>query len=315
MNDLEEARRPSGTISVAMVTCNGSPFVSEQLDSVAAQSRLPDELVISDDGSDDTTVGLCRAFGERARFAVHILVNDAALGPVQNRSIAMAACMGETIASADQDDVWHPDKLRRMEQSLADAAGPALVLCDGTVVDEHGRALGIGLWEAVDFDEQRRARVDQGQRSRSYSFGTSSRRLRPSSGRPWLGSPSRSHPASSPMPGWRWWRRRPRTSWPCPSGCSTTARAPASRSASDPGPRRRTVASSTTSRASFVLAHNSWPGWTRCWAGSNCFAPAFSIWSAPNILRTGAASGRWTTGSHTGDCEPPSRRRAAGGQE
>lgn len=43
-------------ISVAMTTYNGSRFLQAQLDSLATQVKLPAELVICDDGSDDDTV-------------------------------------------------------------------------------------------------------------------------------------------------------------------------------------------------------------------------------------------------------------------
>ena len=39
-------------ISIAMCTYNGAQFVTEQLRSIALQTRLPDELIICDDGSD-----------------------------------------------------------------------------------------------------------------------------------------------------------------------------------------------------------------------------------------------------------------------
>ncbi|MBW6521001.1 MAG: glycosyltransferase, partial [Desulfoarculaceae bacterium] len=42
-------------ISIALCTYNGEQFLQEQLDSIAAQSLLPDELVICDDRSSDAT--------------------------------------------------------------------------------------------------------------------------------------------------------------------------------------------------------------------------------------------------------------------
>ena len=40
-------------ITIAMTSYNGSEFIIEQLDSILAQTRQPDELIISDDGSSD----------------------------------------------------------------------------------------------------------------------------------------------------------------------------------------------------------------------------------------------------------------------
>jgi glycosyltransferase involved in cell wall biosynthesis len=49
-------------LSVAMCTYNGERFLREQLDSIAAQTRLPDELVVCDDHSTDQTVAILNDF-------------------------------------------------------------------------------------------------------------------------------------------------------------------------------------------------------------------------------------------------------------
>ena len=42
-------------ISVALTTYNGCPYLEEQLESIARQTRRPDEIVIGDDQSSDGT--------------------------------------------------------------------------------------------------------------------------------------------------------------------------------------------------------------------------------------------------------------------
>ena len=56
-------------ISVAMCTYNGARFLSEQLDSIAAQTRPPDEFVVCDDGSSDESADVVKTFAHRAPFA------------------------------------------------------------------------------------------------------------------------------------------------------------------------------------------------------------------------------------------------------
>src|ERR1017187_5313662 len=48
-------------VSVAMCTYNGARFLNDQLESIASQSRLPDELILCDDCSSDDTVAIARA--------------------------------------------------------------------------------------------------------------------------------------------------------------------------------------------------------------------------------------------------------------
>ena len=55
-------------ISVALCTFNGERFLGEQLASIAAQTRLPAELVVTDDASSDGTVALLEGFAQTAPF-------------------------------------------------------------------------------------------------------------------------------------------------------------------------------------------------------------------------------------------------------
>src|SRR5690242_1846918 len=98
-------------ISVAMCTFNGARFLPEQLESITAQTRLPDELVICDDRSADESLEIIRAFLDRPPFTVRLEINERNLGSTKNFEKAIGLCQGEIIALADQDDVWFPQKL------------------------------------------------------------------------------------------------------------------------------------------------------------------------------------------------------------
>lgn len=106
------------TISVAMATYNGARFLREQLDSIAAQTRLPDELVITDDASTDATTMVIRAFAQTAPFPVHLHQNPERIGYRANFMRAMGLCASDLIAFCDQDDIWAPDKLQRCQARL-----------------------------------------------------------------------------------------------------------------------------------------------------------------------------------------------------
>lgn len=108
-------------ISIAMATCNGARFLPEQLQSFVAQERLPDELVVCDDGSSDHTMDILHAFAASAPFAVRVERNEVNLGYVRNFEKALSLCTGDIIFLSDQDDVWLPAKLGRVEaEFLAD---------------------------------------------------------------------------------------------------------------------------------------------------------------------------------------------------
>lgn len=134
------------TISVAMCTYNGAAYLREQLDSIAAQTRLPDELVACDDCSMDATMTVLEEFARYAPFPVHLHRNEATLGSTRNFDRAIGLCRGDLIALSDQDDVWQPEKLRRLEAPFADP-DVGLVFSDADVVDEALRPLGMRLWD------------------------------------------------------------------------------------------------------------------------------------------------------------------------
>jgi glycosyltransferase involved in cell wall biosynthesis len=50
------------TTSVVIAAFNGEQFIEEQLNSIINQTVLPDEIIISDDGSQDNTVAFCRDY-------------------------------------------------------------------------------------------------------------------------------------------------------------------------------------------------------------------------------------------------------------
>lgn len=140
-------------LSVAMCTYNGAMYLPEQLDSIAAQTRQPDELIVCDDGSTDGTPNVVRAFAAQMPFPVRVHVNAENLGSTRNFEQAIGLCTGDLIALADQDDWWHPDKLRRLEEALRQRGDAGLVFSDGEIVDQHLRPLGLRLWQAARFGE------------------------------------------------------------------------------------------------------------------------------------------------------------------
>ena len=144
------------TLSVALCTYNGSAFLRDQLASIAAQDRRPDELVVRDDASEDGTPDIVRAFAARAPFPVRFERNAARLGSTRNFDGAIAACTGDLIALSDQDDVWRPDKLSTIERRFAGNLGVGLVFSDADLVDAALNPIGARLWARVGFDSRRR---------------------------------------------------------------------------------------------------------------------------------------------------------------
>jgi len=101
-------------VSIAMATFNGEKYISEQLESFSAQSRCPDELVVSDDCSTDSTLDILMRFAQKANFDVKIISNDSTVGYAQNFSRALSQCTGDIVFLSDQDDFWLPEKIEKI---------------------------------------------------------------------------------------------------------------------------------------------------------------------------------------------------------
>lgn len=98
-------------VSVAMATYNGEKYIREQLESIARQTLLPAELVITDDGSTDATLQIAEEFAGSVPFPVRIFRNESRLGYADNFLKAASLCRGDLIAFCDQDDVWMDTKI------------------------------------------------------------------------------------------------------------------------------------------------------------------------------------------------------------
>ena len=154
------------SLSVAMCTFNGEQFLNSQLASIASQSRLPDELVVCDDGSSDRTAGIVSEFSRSATFPTRLVVNDRNLGSTKNFEKAISLCQGAIVSLADQDDIWYPQKLARIEQSFLQSDEVVAVFSDADLIDDHSQPLGSHLWKAFSFKpaEQRQFKNGDGLR-------------------------------------------------------------------------------------------------------------------------------------------------------
>ena len=149
------------TVSVALCTHNGARFIREQLESIFAQTVLPDEIVISDDASTDGTLDLvARAFANRpAGPALIVLENNPALGVTKNFERAILACTSEIILLSDQDDRWTPNRAERTLAAFDHDPEVMLVHSDATLIDAKGDALPGSLFHAYAVDAATRAQL------------------------------------------------------------------------------------------------------------------------------------------------------------
>lgn len=105
-------------VSVAMTTYNGEVFLKKQLDSILSQSVKVNEIIICDDRSSDGTISILEEYSKLTNLKYY--VNTETLGFVKNFEKALNLCINEYIVLADQDDIWYPQKIEVLLNSIGD---------------------------------------------------------------------------------------------------------------------------------------------------------------------------------------------------
>ena len=149
-------------ISIAMCTYNGEAYLSDQLVSIANQTYPLDELVICDDGSTDNTLQVLDKFSKEAPFPVKVCRNEQRLGPTKNFEKAVSLCRGDFVFLSDQDDVWMPQKVDKLRQTLVNNPDAGYVFSDALIVDEALRPMGYTMWQSIKFTRRQRRQFEQG---------------------------------------------------------------------------------------------------------------------------------------------------------
>ena len=112
------------TVSVLFCNYNDARFLPDSLGAICTQSRLPEEVIVLDDGSTDNSLEIIEEFGRRYPF-VRILKNETNRGLLYsiNRALQEAHC--DFVVWAAADDLLMPGFLERNAQYLREfpAAG------------------------------------------------------------------------------------------------------------------------------------------------------------------------------------------------
>lgn len=102
-------------VAILMCSYNGASFLSEQLESFQRQTHLNWAVYVSDDGSEDQTLEILRATGNKWDAGRLQVLKGPRRGFVGNflSLTCQASINADFYAWADQDDIWKTDKLER----------------------------------------------------------------------------------------------------------------------------------------------------------------------------------------------------------
>lgn len=135
-------------ISIALATYNGEKYLNEQLESIASQSILPDELIVCDDCSTDKTIEILHNFKEKVSFEVKILKNDNNQGYIKNFAKVISETSGDYIFMCDQDDFWFPNKIEIVLKTFKGNPNIQLIAHNAIIADSDLKSTEITLFNS-----------------------------------------------------------------------------------------------------------------------------------------------------------------------
>ena len=141
-----------GNVEILMATYNGAKYLPAQLDSILAQDTDCWHLTVSDDESTDETPEILDDYVRRFPEKITRVYSGRRFGNARDHFFwLMKQCKADYMHFSDQDDVWHQEKVRIMQQALEQAEAqygaqtPLLVFTDQAVVDEDLKPMAPSL--------------------------------------------------------------------------------------------------------------------------------------------------------------------------
>ncbi|MEQ8304002.1 MAG: glycosyltransferase family 2 protein [Cyclobacteriaceae bacterium] len=126
-----------------MATYNGEKYVLEQVNSILKQLSENDELIISDDSSQDSTVQIIESIGDHR---IKLFPKQVYKNPIFNFENALRNSSGDIIFLSDQDDIWMPNKIKIMTPIIMQHH---LALSDCALIDEHGDITELSYFSMI----------------------------------------------------------------------------------------------------------------------------------------------------------------------
>jgi glycosyltransferase involved in cell wall biosynthesis len=127
-------------VSVIIPVYNGEKTIQETIESVLKQTFTDFELIVINDGSQDSTLAIVASFQD-SRLKVFSYPN-AGLAESRNRGVDQA--IGDFIVFLDADDLWTPNKLESQVRALQENPQAAVAYSWTDYIDESSNFLYPG---------------------------------------------------------------------------------------------------------------------------------------------------------------------------
>lgn len=155
-------------VEILLASYRGAEKLQQLLNSLLAQSYANWKVIIRDDGSDDSTVEIIKAFvDEYPEQAGFVRDNFGNLGSCGNFEVLLSYSRADYVMFCDQDDTWLPEKVSlALEQMMKIEANsgrrlPALVHTDLKVVDKDYAVISESFWKHQNIHPKNREQLNR----------------------------------------------------------------------------------------------------------------------------------------------------------
>lgn len=118
-------------ISTIVTVYNLEKYIEESLNSILAQTRLPDEIIVVDDCSTDNSAAIIKIFSDKVQYIKMPKNSGVLLAFIRG----IEAATGDILSFLDGDDSWHTTKLEEIEKAFTEDDNRILVTHDYECMD------------------------------------------------------------------------------------------------------------------------------------------------------------------------------------
>jgi glycosyltransferase involved in cell wall biosynthesis len=129
------------TIAVCVISYNQRDYLIEVIDSILAQTRMPDQIIVIDDVSTDDSVEVLRRYEQDHPWLFTIKVNETNQGIGRNRYFGVKESRCDLTTYVDGDDLYYPDKLRLEELCLNENPDAGFVYSNLKLIDSNSNTI------------------------------------------------------------------------------------------------------------------------------------------------------------------------------
>ncbi len=149
-------------VEILLATFNGEQYLPDQLESILQQTYQDFRILISDDGSTDSTLEIIKKYRDQYTSKIQFIKNISETpGPANNFSKLLSLSSAPYLLFSDQDDVWLTDKIeiqvntiKKLEKKYTQKT-PILVHSDLIVVDAELNELNKSFWKYIGINPNR----------------------------------------------------------------------------------------------------------------------------------------------------------------